>query len=686
MALPDYEVVEDYTGNGGTTAYTFDFTIEDLTHLLVVSATAANVITQRVRGDDVSFLSNVDFDPDNGGGTVHLLAPLPTGHKLRLILANDEPVQLSQFKNKSDFTLKRIEDALDYQAGALQRAAYLAQRGVRLSDFDAPAGFDMEIPPGLPGSADLVPVTNTDGDGWAPPSEWLSGSDLRAAASLASGSGILVAPTDGIFGVPGGGASGTAGSISGVDVDDTIPDAFDKVEAILEKLAPARPPNLSATLLQITGSYSAREATTGTLRTVVIDDTTPTIQTATAFGDGASGDLEGTIDAVSAGSITLSASDDTGSNGDLQITSDVDYYAGISGRENFWFVLQARINRAVALATGSHTAELTHSATGTATLNFSVDDPVAPSISSVGPLTGSGTSALISGVPALRTGATVTATFEVQDAVKSHYNAVRIASALLPGGVAVNAALPGVAPAPNAFITAVIPLPVLATNYSEDIVATVRGYNSKDVLASSTLTGGIRVDAVSDETNRYKSGTGQYPAQGVGAADFGAAWVAATLLSTNKELQMLNGLYQYPPLVDYTGNLPTAGPDYSGLTADAYASMRWVTFKLPAPLSSASSVTFTLQNAANMGATALVTGLALYVRVVGATPTTGWVDANAAYPGVGNPTASGDPALDVAQSTATVKRVTFGASVKTGDVWIRVGIPSGSTKKLSGVS
>jgi hypothetical protein len=72
--------------------------------------------------------------------------------------------------------------------------------------------------------------------------------------------------------------------------------------------------------------------------------------------------------------------------------------------------------------------------------------------------------------------------------------------------------------------------------------------------------------------------------------------------------------------------------------------------------------------------------------VDGATPTTGWVDANAAYPGVGNPTANGDPAMVTASSSAAVKLVTFGAAPKTGNVWVRVGIPAGSTKSFTRVT
>jgi hypothetical protein len=145
---------------------------------------------------------------------------------------------------------------------------------------------------------------------------------------------------------------------------------------------------------------------------------------------------------------------------------------------------------------------------------------------------------------------------------------------------------------------------------------------------------------------------------------------------------MLNGRYQYPSLTNYSSNTPTAGPNYSGLTAGSWNNMRWATFSLGS-VSSATSVTFSFSGAQNFGSTAIVSNFALYVKVEGVT---GWLDANAAYPGVGSPSSNGDAALDIGNSTATSKRVTFGSTARTGTVYVRVGIPSGNNKAFSGVS
>jgi hypothetical protein len=80
----------------------------------------------------------------------------------------------------------------------------------------------------------------------------------------------------------------------------------------------------------------------------------------------------------------------------------------------------------------------------------------------------------------------------------------------------------------------------------------------------------------------------------------------------------------------------------------------------------------------------------LYVLVSGTSATNGWIDGATSYPGTGNPTNNGDPALVFGSSTATTKVITFGSSVKTGTVFVRVGIPSsslaGSTRSFSGVT
>lgn len=166
MSRSTYDVKESYTGNGSLSAYSFDFKIEDESQLLIIEADAAGVETQRVRGTDNVYLSSVTFDAVNGGGTVNLAANLTSGYTLLILLANDEPTQEYEFRNKNSFTLKRFEGALDFLAGAIQRLAYRGAQALRIHDLDDPSTFNPMFPPGAADSANKILQVNADGDGF----------------------------------------------------------------------------------------------------------------------------------------------------------------------------------------------------------------------------------------------------------------------------------------------------------------------------------------------------------------------------------------------------------------------------------------------------------------------------------------------------------------------------------------
>jgi len=190
MARDTYDVREEYTGTGSLDTYSFDFKIEALTQLLVVEYDTDGVETQRVRGTDSTYLDSVEFDAVEGGGTVVLAADLTSGYKLILLLANDAPTQASEFKNKADFTLNRIEAALDFLGGAIQRLAYLGGRSVKLNDYDDTDDFDPSLPPGVAGAEALIPATNADGTGWADVADWTPVTDLAAAVAAAAAAAV----------------------------------------------------------------------------------------------------------------------------------------------------------------------------------------------------------------------------------------------------------------------------------------------------------------------------------------------------------------------------------------------------------------------------------------------------------------------------------------------------------------
>lgn len=165
MSRPVYDPDVRYIGLGNLAAYSFDFKIEDLTQLLVIALDDTGEEVERVRGDDVVYLSSVDFNDIEGGGTVTLAANLPTDYTLILIQANDEPTQPFEFKEKFSFTLRGFEMALDFLGGAIQRLAWRANRTIGLNDaYDNDAvPFDGQLP--MPHVATAMVRINDDGDG-----------------------------------------------------------------------------------------------------------------------------------------------------------------------------------------------------------------------------------------------------------------------------------------------------------------------------------------------------------------------------------------------------------------------------------------------------------------------------------------------------------------------------------------
>jgi len=165
MSRSTYDVKETYTGTGSLATYTFDFKITDKSQLLVIEVNDSGVETQRVDGDDVTYLSSVTFDEENGGGTVVLAANLTSGYKLIFLLAEDSPKQTYEFRNKTSFTLKKFENALDEIAGAVQRLAYRAKQTFRIHDLDDEETIDLQLPPNFSDNPNTVPIINSTADG-----------------------------------------------------------------------------------------------------------------------------------------------------------------------------------------------------------------------------------------------------------------------------------------------------------------------------------------------------------------------------------------------------------------------------------------------------------------------------------------------------------------------------------------
>jgi len=189
MSRSEYLVEAQYVGTGAVSAYEFDFLIGQLDDLEVVVNNASGVETQRVRGSDATYLSSVTYDAVSGGGTVNLLLALPSNYTILLLLANDLPTQPYEFRDKSSFTLRRIESAFDWLTGSIQRLTYRANRSIKTNDNTTIAAFNPMWPPfGAESMSKKIPSFSTAGTGWAPVTEWTTLPNVALAVSSAAAS------------------------------------------------------------------------------------------------------------------------------------------------------------------------------------------------------------------------------------------------------------------------------------------------------------------------------------------------------------------------------------------------------------------------------------------------------------------------------------------------------------------
>lgn len=165
MSIDQFNVKEQSIGTGDTFDYTFDFTIQDALHLLVIIQDNLGIQTAKFRGDDTSQLSAIVFDAVLGGGTITLLTVLPTDYVITMLLANDAPTQPSEFKDKFSLTLENIELAFDYLCCQIQRIAYLTQRSLKLSDLDDNDAIDPTLPSGFASNPGATIAISDDGTG-----------------------------------------------------------------------------------------------------------------------------------------------------------------------------------------------------------------------------------------------------------------------------------------------------------------------------------------------------------------------------------------------------------------------------------------------------------------------------------------------------------------------------------------
>lgn len=167
----EFTLQNSYTGDGVLTQFAFDFKVTALDQILVIVLDDTGVETERVRGDDTVYLSTAEFDDQNGGGSITLAAALTAAYTIYIQLADDEPSQDQELRDKFSLNTRTIENAYDRLMGAIQRVVFRASRSIRLHDtFDNGVldaeNFDMQLPINTTDFPDGIITINSTADGF----------------------------------------------------------------------------------------------------------------------------------------------------------------------------------------------------------------------------------------------------------------------------------------------------------------------------------------------------------------------------------------------------------------------------------------------------------------------------------------------------------------------------------------
>lgn len=163
--ITGFDVNEVWLGQGNQAAYTFDFKIYEPWMLLVYIQNAEGVVQEVFQGNNATYVTDLVFDPVNGGGTLTLWQNLPENYVINMFPAFNLPDQSSSFPNKSSFNLKDIEAALDYLCTGLQWTTWLAKRSIKMYDLDDIDDFNPVLPIDITSYAGYAIGINAAGNG-----------------------------------------------------------------------------------------------------------------------------------------------------------------------------------------------------------------------------------------------------------------------------------------------------------------------------------------------------------------------------------------------------------------------------------------------------------------------------------------------------------------------------------------
>jgi hypothetical protein len=431
------------------------------------------------------------------------------------------------------------------------------------------------------------------------------------------------------------------------------------------------------------------------------------------------------------------------SNGNLYIAFDQDPYT-VAPNLGFWTSLKATMSstQSYIMDGVEHYYDMYHTSTSYVGTKFrfiyaSASATSVPSYTNTGFVgsalyvtSSSPTPKYTSGVPSLAIGDIITGSYSVINngqLISRFYNSNQITNFIVTAGTTINTydMVSGVPilggsssiPFANQGTWSVSGITVSVTNgmYATNSTLSIGLYSALNSGPTTVSFGGISANGQSGkfmyiDTNgseiiptgtvyRVYSGTYSYPSftsSSTYSQFFGPTYTTTqqqvSLATTgNEELMYQNSQFIYP-YGDWSNNFPTAGPSYTSIPSGSFG-FRWATFNLGS-ITSANNflVNINTTNVPAGGTAPYVTNPAnfrIYVTVVNSSGVqlVGWLDLNRAYSSFLYTGTNGDGCYDTTYGgSSTVRKVVFGSSNYTGTVYVRVGLPSGSSYYFANIT
>lgn len=509
-----------------------------------------------------------------------------------------------------------------------------------------------------------------------------------------------------------------------------IIDAFDNINEFLKKIAPESPYDINNIELElITNNFSAKKHTDASTITNIIDSLDiASAETVNNFRSYETGNIIGHFDNNNTttinDTITINPPETiynaSGNNVQLELIKN-DHYNNIDGKKGFYKSFNATIENITTLTPSltAHTFSIDYvrSSTNTVSLNYYIENLNTPTITNIQNIKGIHSGKYLSGVPVLKENDIVKVSFNVNNAIGYFFNSTKISSVEGISLETLNAQYN------SDYITNSLPYTALTQviNFidaettiknnaiEENMSMTIKGYNSRgtdeiiDIGFTDISSTNLVVDDISVESGvRLKSGVNLYPTYGTWG-DYYSENDSQQSLTTNgnEELQLLGNYYRYPS-VDYTtlstvlfneNGSSISGHNYSTTaikptsTPEGY---RFALFNIGS-IDNLRYIIFRINDAENITEDwiddEMTKNFICQVKIDRDSSPTGWLNANKAFEdSIPDPSINGDGCLDAISSVADVRRISFGETNQSGDVYVRIGIPYQSNIRFSGVT